>query len=127
MQSTQGLHSRLATVTFGNSWASPQVQHLVHVLACFADHIHRVAHRLTLHEFLDNDGSQDEPPIVGSEIPCSSCADLRVSRTIYIQYKYMRRLLINMWIEDNHGEELSKILSKDGDRYKLSRSSQNCQ
>jgi hypothetical protein len=32
-----------------------------------------------------------------------------------------------MWIEDNLGEELSKILFKDGDRYKLSRSSQNCQ
>jgi hypothetical protein len=53
--------------------------------------------------------------------------NLRVSQTIYIQYKSMRRLLINMWIEDNHGEELSKILFKDGDRYKLSRSSQNCQ
>lgn len=33
----------------------------------------------------------------------------------------------HMWIEDNLGEELSKILFKDGDRYKLSRSSQNCQ
>jgi hypothetical protein len=47
-------------LTFGSSWASPWVQHLVHVLACFPDHIHRAAHRLTVHEFLDNDGSQDQ-------------------------------------------------------------------